>query len=166
MFLPCRTNRLPYNSPLQLTLIGHVIVWFLMRYAFNDVRLGLFRNVPSSFFHTYVIAVCSYDTENEDEAYRLLIWSDKKIVYVCTYIYIYIFTYCSRSQMNTVGHRRGRYWVYPGRTGWDDACEVKPSFQWRTFATYIIINNWKWKQSYPRTEKRVEINKMTMELCY
>lgn len=53
----------PYNSPLQLTLIGHVIVWFLMRYAFNDVRLGLFRNVPSSFFHTYVIAVCSYDTE-------------------------------------------------------------------------------------------------------
>ena len=56
-----RINR--FNSPLQLTLIGHVIVWFLMRYAFSDVRLGLFRNVPSSFFHTYVIAVCSYDTE-------------------------------------------------------------------------------------------------------
>lgn len=52
-----------FYSPRQLAFIGHVTVWFLMRYAFSDVRLGLFRNVPSSFFHTYVIAVCSYDTE-------------------------------------------------------------------------------------------------------
>lgn len=55
------------DSPRQLTLIGHVIVWFLMRYAFRDVRLGLFRKVPSSFFHTYVIAVCSYDTGEQEE---------------------------------------------------------------------------------------------------
>lgn len=145
-----------------------MIVWFLMRYAFNDVRLGLFRNVPSSFFHTYVIAVCSYDTENEDEVYRLLIWNDKKIVYVHIYIlyisYICVFTYCSRSQMNTVGHRRGRYWVYPGRTGWDDACEVKPSFQITFFYRFtfakqmkiIVCSNW---------ETYVEINKMMMEKC-
>lgn len=50
------------NSPRQLAFIGHVIVWFRMRYAFRVVRLGLLRNVASSFFQTYVIAVCSYDT--------------------------------------------------------------------------------------------------------
>jgi len=48
-----------FYSLLQLALIGHEVVLFLMRYAFNDVRLGLLRSVPSSFFHTYVIAVCS-----------------------------------------------------------------------------------------------------------
>lgn len=115
-----RINRWFHNSPLQLTLIGHVIVWFLMRYAFSDVRLGLFRNVPSSFFHTYVIADCSYDTKEEGRRLRQTVQRKCCSINFKKRILV-IFTYCSRSRMNTVGHRKGRYWVYPGRIGWDDA---------------------------------------------
>jgi len=52
----------PAHSPLQLDLMGHVSVLFEMRYALSVVRLGDLRSVSSSFFHTYVIAVCSYET--------------------------------------------------------------------------------------------------------
>jgi hypothetical protein len=46
-----------------MDLMGHVTVWFEIRYALSVVRLGDFRSVSSSFFHTYVIAVCSYETD-------------------------------------------------------------------------------------------------------
>lgn len=49
--------------PLQLALMGQGMVWFWMRYALRVVSDGDLRSVSSSFFHTYVIADCSYDTE-------------------------------------------------------------------------------------------------------
>lgn len=54
--------------PLQLALMGQGMVWFWMRYAFNVVNDGDFRSVSSSFFHTYVMADDSYDTENRTRA--------------------------------------------------------------------------------------------------
>lgn len=48
--------------PRQLALIGHIVVAFCIKYAFNVVNDGLFRNVSSSFFHTYVTCDSSYDT--------------------------------------------------------------------------------------------------------
>lgn len=48
--------------PRQLALVGHIVVAFCIKYAFNVVNDGLFRNVSSSFFHTYVTCDSSYDT--------------------------------------------------------------------------------------------------------
>lgn len=49
--------------PRQLALIGHAVVAFCIKYAFSVVSDGLFRSVSSSFFHTYVMADCSYETK-------------------------------------------------------------------------------------------------------
>lgn len=50
------------DLPRQLAFIGHVMVAFVIKYALSVVSDGDFRNVSSSFFHTYVMADCSYDT--------------------------------------------------------------------------------------------------------
>jgi hypothetical protein len=50
-------------EPRQLPLTSHRTVWFSTRYALSVVSEGLFRKVASSFFHTYVIADFSYETE-------------------------------------------------------------------------------------------------------
>lgn len=61
------------NSPLQLALMGQVMVWFWIKYAFRVVSEGLFRRVSSSFFQTYRMADCSYDTGKRKKKWRLSI---------------------------------------------------------------------------------------------
>jgi hypothetical protein len=58
------------DSPLQLDFVLQDCVAFLIRYALSVLRLGDFRRVSSSYFHTYLTAVCSYETAKKEHTAR------------------------------------------------------------------------------------------------
>jgi hypothetical protein len=58
------------DSPLQLDFVLQDCVAFLIKYALSVFRLGDFRRVSSSYFHTYLTADCSYETAKKEHTAR------------------------------------------------------------------------------------------------